>query len=102
MKFWHDVVEVAEDIVDIAKYICEYKSEIMEGTAAIGLEEAEPIEAAIIGVACAAEYLEEALTVIEAVDDGVSCAELAFGVKQFIDYKKTQDTFNYEMGKFSG
>jgi hypothetical protein len=53
----------------------------MEGTAAIGEEEAEPIEAAILGVACAAEYFDEALTVIKAVDDGISCAELAFGVK---------------------
>jgi len=60
----------------------------MEGTAIVGMEEAEPIEAAIIGVACASEYFDEALHVIKAIDDGISCAELAFGVKQFIDYSK--------------
>jgi len=40
--------------------------------------------------------------VIKAIDDGISCVELAFGVKQFIDYGASQPSFNYEIGKFSG
>lgn len=39
---------------------------------------------------------------MKAIDDGVSCAELAFGVKQFVDYFDQQGQFNYEIGKFSG
>ena len=39
---------------------------------------------------------------MKAIDDGVDCAELAFGVKQFVNYFDQQDQFNYEIGKFSG
>ena len=91
-----------EDICDIAKYICQYKEDIMEGTAVIAGDEAEPIADAIIGVACAAEYFDEAVNVMKSIDDGIACSELAFGVKQFIDYSNSQAMFNYEIGKFSG
>jgi hypothetical protein len=65
------------------------------GTAAIGLDEAEPIETAIAGVACATKYFDEAIDVIKAIDGAISCAELAFGVKQFVTYFNQQDQFNY-------
>ena len=39
---------------------------------------------------------------MKAIDDGDSCAELAFGVKQFVTYFDQQGQFNYEVGKFSG
>jgi len=61
------------------------------GTAIVGLEEAVPIETAIAGVACATEYFDEAIKVIQAIDDGVSCVELAFGVKQFVNYFDQQE-----------
>lgn len=39
---------------------------------------------------------------MKAIDDGVSCVELAFGVKQFVNYFDQQGQFNYEVGKFAG
>jgi len=39
---------------------------------------------------------------MKAIDDGVSCAELAFGVKNFVTYYDQQGQFNYEVGKLSG
>lgn len=70
----------------VAGYICQYSKPVIAGTAAVGLEEAVPVETAIAGVACAAKYFDEAVAVMKAIDDGVDCVELAFGVKQFVNY----------------
>lgn len=85
-RFWDETKVIANDIVNIAHYICTYSKPVIAGTAAVGLEEAVPVETAVAGVACATQYFTEALAVIKAIDDGVACAELAFGVKQFVDY----------------
>jgi hypothetical protein len=81
---------VFNDAVEIAKYVCQYSAPVIEGTSAVGLEEAVPIETAIAGVACATKYFDEAVAVMKAIDDGVSCAELAYGVKQFVNYYDQQ------------
>ena len=85
-KFWDETEVVFGDIVKVAKYICQYSEPVIAGTAAVGLEEAVPVETAIAGVACATKYFDEAVAVMKAIDDGVDCVELAFGVKQFVNY----------------
>lgn len=40
---------------------------------------------------------------MKAIDAGLACTELAFGVKQFVEYFEDNGSqFNYEVGKFSG
>jgi hypothetical protein len=56
------------------------------GTSAVGLDEAEPVETAIARVVCATKYFHEAIDVIKAIDDAISCAEFSLGVKQFVTY----------------
>jgi hypothetical protein len=101
-EFWGETKVVFADVVKVAKYVCQYSKPVMAGTAAVGFEEALPIETAIAGGACATKYFDEAVSVMKAIDDGVACAELAFGVKQFVNYYDQQGQFNYEVGKFSG
>jgi hypothetical protein len=102
-KFWHDVIDVVEVIVDIAKYICKYSEAIMEGTAEVGLEEAVPIEAAFVGAVCSSVYLEAAIDTIKTYDDGKDCVELGYAVKQYTTYsEQVGSVFNYDIGKFAG
>jgi len=89
-KLWHGIEDAVKDILDIAKYMCQYLPEIMEGTALAGEEEAEPIEGVLEGVCKAYEFIEEAIAVVKAVDDAAACAELTYGVTQFVLYSKDQ------------
>jgi len=70
--------------------MCKYLPEVMEGTAAVGLEEAEPFEA-IAEAGC--KFLKEAEDifhlashVITSVDDAVSCAEVKASTHTFAVY----------------
>jgi hypothetical protein len=60
-KFWDETKVVFNDVVDVAKYVCQYSKPVIAGTAAVGMEEAVPVETAIAGVACATKYFDEAV-----------------------------------------
>ena len=51
-RLWDNILKVGAKTVDVAKWICKYKKEIMVGTAAIGFPEAVPIETTIAFAAC--------------------------------------------------
>jgi len=74
----------------------------MEGTAEVGEEEAEPIEAVAEGLCEGLELVEEALNVVHMVDDEKACIELAYGVKNFMTYFEQQGQFDYQVGKLAG
>jgi len=74
----------------------------MEGTAEVGGEEAEPIEAVAEGLCEGLELVEEALNVVHMVDDEKACIELAYGVKNFMTYFEQQGQFDYQIGKLAG
>jgi hypothetical protein len=79
-----------EEIISIANFMCKYLPEVMEGTAAVGAEEAEPFEA-VAEAGCkflkaAEDVFHLASDVIHDVDDAVSCAEVKASTHTFAVY----------------
>ena len=80
-KFWHDVKTDVVEMIHIANLICKYIPEIMEGTAVVGAEEAEPIEAVLEGECIGVKIAEEALKVVTVMNDAEGCAHLSYDVE---------------------
>lgn len=78
-QFWDDLFSTANQNINIAHDICEVAEPIYAGV--------ELLSAGTATEVCMADSLiEEAEVVVKAVNEGLDCANLKYGVKQFVNY----------------
>ena len=102
--FFGELETLAGDFVGVLNAACKYKKLIEEGSEAVALAEAVPIEE---GVCDLTSFAEEAYEVIKLVNDGDHCHEMHYNLKQYVSYGNnnspdSSSTYDADVGTFAG